>query len=43
MLPVRRAVAQQVWPVSVTELSGERLPALSTAWTLNVFVASVPS
>jgi hypothetical protein len=27
---------------SVTELIGERLPALSTAWTLNVFDVCVP-
>jgi hypothetical protein len=32
-----RAAVQQVWLSGVTELIGERLPALSTAWTLNVF------
>jgi hypothetical protein len=37
-----RAAAQQLWLSSVTELVGERLPALSTACTLNVFEACVP-
>jgi hypothetical protein len=40
--PPARAAAQHVWFSSVTELKGERLPALSTAWTENVFDSSVP-
>jgi hypothetical protein len=39
--PARRRV-QQVWPVSVIELRGERFPALSTACTLYVFDDCVP-
>jgi hypothetical protein len=34
--------AQQVWFTSVIELVGDRLPALSIAWTENVFEACVP-
>jgi hypothetical protein len=41
-LPGAPFAAQQVWLVSVTELAGERLPALSTACTLNVFEVCVP-
>ena len=34
--------AQQAWLSSVTELITERLPALSIAWTENVFELCVP-
>jgi hypothetical protein len=37
-----RAAAQQDWLWSVTELVGERLPALSIACTLTVFDVCVP-
>ena len=39
-LPARIA-AQQAWLSSVIELTGDRLPALSIAWTVNVFEARV--